>query len=93
MQKLWETAGAGSGQKAKDFLFYRMPHRLVEQNPQPEAIPVGLLLLRQGVYQLRQPQKEILQPGMLPAQPLWQGCSIRLLSGLLAQLRGRWLYI
>ena len=41
-----------SWHKEKIFLLNGMPQCMVEQNPQPETIPLNLLLLRQGVYQL-----------------------------------------
>lgn len=72
MQELRKAAGAGSGQKAEDFLLHILPQCMVEQNPQPEALPPDLLLLWQGVHQFREQEKEILQPGVPPDQPLWR---------------------
>ena len=49
---------------------------MVEQNPQPEAVPFNLLLLRQRVHRFWQSQKKVLRPGVLPSQPLWEGAAV-----------------
>ena len=53
-----------------------MPLRLVEPEPPLAALPPDLLLLRQTVYLLRKQKTQVLQPGMLHAQPLWGGIAI-----------------